>query len=58
MMVFLLAATTSVLTYGLVSLRPEKALTARAVRRLAPRRTEGALEGKRSRPRLIDAKRE
>ncbi len=55
MMVFLLAATTSVLTYWLVSLRLEKAMTARAVRRLAPRRTDGALEGKRARPRLIEA---
>ncbi len=55
MTVFVLAATTSVLTYWLVSLRLERAMTARAVRRLAPRRTEGTLEGGRARPRLIEA---
>ena len=54
MTIFLLAAVTTLLTYTLLTARLERAATARAVRRLAPARSDTAVAG-RNRPRLIQA---
>lgn len=57
MMLFLVSAVSSLLMFWLVSRHTERALTARAVARLAARRVEIA-PGRRARPRLIEAAQE